>query len=356
MRVTVAKRKDTGAWECRWRENGRRRSRSFDRKGDANTFATAQERRLQLGVDFDAGRESLSDFMETYWRDYAVPNLKPETRAVYMQTWAKHILPRLGGFELREITPAVVEDFRVQLNAAGVGSPTIIKAMALLQGILKRAVVRGRIQSNPVREVDKPRQRRTVKPVPLAPATVEGIRSRLSQRDAALVSLLAYQGLRPHEAVSRRVEDLRPRIFVEESKTGREGRERRVDWLSPAKGDVLDYLMAAGVRSGLVFPARDGGPWDKDEWRYWRRYVYQPAAKAAGVEGDLRPYRLRGSFVSLLLWEGRSVGYVAEQAGHSVATLARHYAGVLEELEGGERVSAEAAIRAARETKTKKAI
>jgi site-specific recombinase XerD len=49
------------------------------------------------------------------------------------------------------------------------------------------------------------------------------------------------------------------------------------------------------------------------------------------VTGDLRVYRLRGSFVSLLLWEGRSLTAVADQAGHSVATLAKHYAGVLED-------------------------
>ena len=43
--------------------------------------------------------------------------------------------------------------------------------------------------------------------------------------------------------------------------------------------------------------------------------------------------RLRGSFVSLLLWEGRSLTFVAEQAGHSVARLVKHYAGVIRELE-----------------------
>jgi hypothetical protein len=78
--------------------------------------------------------------------------------------------------------------------------------------------------------------------------------------------------------------------------------------------------------------------------------VYQPAARAAGVEGDMRVYRLRGSFASLLLWEGRSLTYVAEQAGHSVATLARHYAGVLDALEDQPRVRAAEAIRQARES------
>jgi hypothetical protein len=59
---------------------------------------------------------------------------------------------------------------------------------------------------------------------------------------------------------------------------------------------------------------------------------------------------LRGSFLSLLLWEGRSLTYVAEQAGHSVATLAKHSAGVLRDLEHAPRLSAEDAIRQARET------
>jgi hypothetical protein len=76
--------------------------------------------------------------------------------------------------------------------------------------------------------------------------------------------------------------------------------------------------------------------------------VYQPAAKAAGVTGDVRVYRLRGSFVSLLLWEGRSLTFVADQAGHSVATLAKHYAGVLEELEDKPRTPAAEAIKTAR--------
>jgi len=41
--------------------------------------------------------------------------------------------------------------------------------------------------------------------------------------------------------------------------------------------------------------------------------VYRPAAKAAGVTGDLRVYRIRGSFVSLPLWEGRSLTFVADK-------------------------------------------
>ena len=69
----------------------------------------------------------------------------------------------------------------------------------------------------------------------------------------------------------------------------------------------------------------------------------------AETHTDERPYPLRGSFVSLLLWEGRSLTHVAEQAGHSVATLARHYAGTMRELENKPRIPAAEAIRQARE-------
>jgi hypothetical protein len=108
--------------------------------------------------------------------------------------------------------------------------------------------------------------------------------------------------------------------------------------------------MASGrpPDDALVFPTTDGNAWQLHDRQNWRRRIYQPAAKRAGVTGDLRVYRLRGSFVSLLLWEGHSLTYVAEQAGHSVATLAKHYAGTLDELEDKPRTPAAEAINAAR--------
>ncbi len=100
--------------------------------------------------------------------------------------------------------------------------------------------------------------------------------------------------------------------------------------------------------SALIFPTHDGDDWKLHDWQNWRRRIYQPSAKKAEVTGDLRVYRRRGSFVSLLLWEGRSLTFVADQAGHSVATLAKHSAGVLEELEGKPRTPAADAVRTAR--------
>ena len=99
----------------------------------------------------------------------------------------------------------------------------------------------------------------------------------------------------------------------------------------------------------LVFPGRGGGPWGDDAWRYWRRRVYAPAAKAAGLPSPVRPYDLRHSFVSLLLAEGANVVEIARQAGHSPTMTLSTYAHLFDEAAGAERVSAEDEIRRARQ-------
>ena len=54
------------------------------------------------------------------------------------------------------------------------------------------------IAANPVRKVRRSRPRpRPVRPV--AQANVEALRARLAPRDAIVVSVLAYAGLRPQE-------------------------------------------------------------------------------------------------------------------------------------------------------------
>jgi hypothetical protein len=59
-------------------------------------------------------------------------------------------------------------------------------------------------------------------------------------------------------------------------------------------------------------------------------------------------YDLRHAFVSLLLAKGRSVVYVASQAGHAPSMTLDTYAHVIGELETGERVPAEGVSYAAR--------
>jgi integrase len=232
-------------------------------------------------------RMTLAEFVrEEWWPRYAIPNLKPSTQRRYLEVWGTHLLPALGDYELRAITPMLVEDLRAQFEAQRVGVQTQRKALMMLQGILRRAVVRGLIPANPVSVVDKPRQPPTRRPDPLSPITVERIRAQLTQRDAALVSLLAYAGLRPDEATKAKWGDLYERtIHVHASKTER---ARTIKLLQPLAQDLAEWRMASGrpPNDALIFPTHDGDEWQLHDRQNWRRRIYQRAAKQAGVTGD----------------------------------------------------------------------
>jgi hypothetical protein len=207
--MSVRRRPDRGNRpEVRWKEGGRHRSRLFEKVRDAEAFEREIKRNKQLGTLASSvlqSRMTLTEFVRNeWWPKYVIPNLDESTREVYAQIWAKHLLPRVGGYELRELTPALVEDLRAQMHAAKVGEPTQIKALGILQGICKRAVVRGLIPSNPVLPVDKPKQTTRSQLEPLSPLVVETIRAQLEPADAMLVSILAYAGPRPEEAQRRR--------------------------------------------------------------------------------------------------------------------------------------------------------
>jgi len=351
-------RKNNGKWVDRWREGGRHRQRTFDRRGDRDAFRRERIRRQQLGglvrLEHDV---TLADFMEDYWRAHAISNLEPATRATYRQQWGKHILPRLGDYELLAVTAQVILRELVEpMRRAGAGDPTLLQVLAVLQAILAHAVTTDRLADNPVRRVAKPRQPggREVPPVP--PVTVEQLRARLRPADALMVSVLAYAGLRPQELLALYWDDVHERAILVRRKNvdgelypyTKTRQNRRVKLLAPLAGDLTEWKLATGRRDGLVMPRADGQPWRDHDYRNWRRRVYQPTATALGLASGV-PYDLRGSFVSLLAWEGQTMLEVARQAGHSVAICERHYAGIFEDYDPAVRTSAEAAIRAARE-------
>jgi integrase len=362
--VERVERKDGSVvWRVRWRQAGRNRSKVLGRKRDAEAFDAELVRRKRTGelAALDAGKESLAEFGEEWWRLYAQPNLARSTLRGYASMWDAHVLPRLGSVPLRELTPDVINRFRLELEADGVGPTSVRKSLTLLQGVLRRAWEWGRIASNPAVPVRKPAVPRKRAVVPLAPERVELLRAWMLERrlvrDATLVSVLAYAGLRPGEALALTWAHVRERTLLVEGAVSlgeiegtKTGRRRTLPLLGPLAQHLGEWRLAAG-RPGddeLVFPGHDGGPWTLSAYRNWRRRVFRPAASAVGLSGS-RPYDLRHSFVSLLIAEGRSVVVVARQAGHSPTMALDTYAHVFEEFDPAERVNAADRIRKARE-------
>ncbi len=168
---------------------------------------------------------------------------------------------------------------------------------------------------------------RAVRPVP--PATVEEIRRKLiggnRVRTPTLVSMLAYAGLRPGEALALRWGDVGERtILVERAaalgdvKETKQDRRVRFDCWRRWPGDLREWRIKLGRPDddALVFPTSDGRVWPEEHWRNWRQRVFAPAAKCrwARPVSPVRP----SAFVRIAPLRRRTNGDRGRAAGRTL--------------------------------------
>jgi integrase len=367
-------------WRVRWYDvTGKQRSRTFHQYPVAKAFELEVESRQQRGqvAAVDAGRITLDEYVSETWIPTYAATKALNTQLDYEARY-KHVAP-LGGYGLRDLTPEVVRRWLAELEARRVTPHMRHKALGLLGNILQRAVEGEHIPTNPARLVTPPKLPRTKEVVPFSPSQIEAIRtaalapaptevpasepgkrSRRSysalppgtaytrHRDATLISVMAYAGLRPHEAWILTWSDLRERtLLVYSPKTDR---TRTVRLLAPLADDLRRFKMASGRPDddALIFPGPGGRGWSRTTYANWRRRTFDRLLRDANLS-HASPYALRHSFASLLIYEGRSVVYVAKQLGHAPLLTLNTYGHVIDDLEDdGPRLSAVDAILLAR--------
>ena len=190
-------------WRVRWRQHGRNRARTFSTRRDARDFDAEVRRQRRAGSlpTLDAGTETLGEYVTGTWAASHAATLAAKTRLHYASLYDYHLRPYLGSIALRETTPEVIGRWQADRLASGSGPIAIRHAMDLLGSILEHAFVGGHISANPARRVKKARSPRREEVQPLSPGTIEAMREALDARDATLISVLAYAGLRPGEAL-----------------------------------------------------------------------------------------------------------------------------------------------------------
>ena len=126
-------------------------------------------------------------------------------------------------------------------------------SVALLGAILQRAFENGQIQSNPARAVRKASLPRRQEVRPLAPATIERMRTTSSPCDATLISVLAYAGLRPGEALALQWQDVREQtilveraISIGQEKDTKTAAHRTVRLLQALATDLRERRLRSG--------------------------------------------------------------------------------------------------------------
>jgi integrase len=370
--------KDGRRWRVRWRDgSGKQMSRSFLSHRDAQAFdLDVRARKLRGEGAPHLGRKTLGSVYDD-WLRLDAPILAPATLLSYQSSWRAHIEPELGERFLSELVtePQLFDEFIATMRDGEVGAAAQRKAFIVLSALLSAAVSRNQIAANPLWRRKKrlpPLSRRHSRP--LAPITIERLRHEIRKRqvkrgssratgDALLVSLMAYAGLRPGEALALNFGDLTTVVRVDKSASFGEERDsktakRTCPLIAPLVADIVEWRSVQGdpADTARVFGDRDGELWSLSAWNNWRSRVWKPAlATVAGDDPELaallaaRPYDLRGSCVSLRLRAGEPPLEIARTTGHSPAVMFNHYAGVIEELRGQTVLSAEEQVLRARQ-------
>lgn len=314
---------------------GRFRSRTFDRKIDAQRWLTSQTAARDRGDWVDPARAAES------FRSVAAAWLQSR-RNVAESTLARDesylrnlILPHLGGLELREVTVEVLDDWvQVLDEVEGKAPATTRKAFQIVGAILDRAVKLRKLPANPARvgEAIALPAVMTAEMRFMDPGEVEQLADAVPTRFRTLILTAAYTGLRWGELAGLRAKRLdlhERRLTVVESLAEVKGHHtfkppktpasRRTVALPRFLADELGEHLSAwpAVGDGLVFTDPEGGPIRRTNFR---RRVWLPAV-AATVGEPCRFHDLRHTHASWLIAQGEHPKTIQSRLGHASISI-----------------------------------
>jgi integrase len=280
------------------------------------TSARNHQREMLVTKPPPLGRETLR---EAYDQRKADAQYADATLAVHESAW-KHI-EKLADVPVGKITPTQVT---AALEAVP-GSEMRNKVRYLLT-TLGAPVSTERKPNTRARKMQRaPKPLRTITADELVRLVAE-----MPERYRALVEVMAYQGLRPGEAVSLRVGDLDPMrrtLKVERSISGftKTGIARTLTLPSSVAGLLVAHIARFSPNLGemaQMFTTESGGAIaSKFAYDAWSRRHFAPAVERAGITTKISPNDLRHYAVKFAIGQGADVFAVQRMLGHAKPSI-----------------------------------
>lgn len=300
---------------------------TFDRLTDAKQWAQETAAAIRAGryIDRREAREhTLGDLIDAY-----IQKILPHKPKVSVQQgrqlgfWKK----KLGGYALNHITPALIAEERDGLLVGRQGA-TVNRYLAALSHAFTIAVKEwGWLDTNPVRNVRRPREPRgrvRMLSADEQARLLEACRASGNPQLQTIVVLAIYTGMRQGEILGLRWEavDLqRRRLVIHESKNG----ERRgLALAGPALEVMIEHGRLRRLDTDLVFPSPKTPTRPVDIRSAWDGAVRHAELK------DFRFHDLRHTAASYLAMSGASLAEIAEILGHKTLAMVKRYSHITE--------------------------
>lgn len=376
-------------WDVRWREGARGRggtgrAKRHRREALAKEHyrkVDALEQRRGSGLAGGDGAWTVERFFFEKFLPLRTPTVTAGTVGTWKRRWqpakerpsAWHVC-RWASWSLEDINAEAILEWHAQMKRKGATDATMYRCHDLLVAIMSFAVKLNYIPYNTAKGFQpkyKPKRTAGV----WLPDTIERIRqvfidrSQRSprqawdrQRDAVLIAVLAYCGLRPGEALALTWGQVLERsLWVTHTIPGldddptdftdgrtKTGGDRGVPMPPFIIAMLNEWRIACRDRrpSAPVFPTAVDcpEPWTYNKWTNWRRARWIPALREAGVEYR-KPYHLRHSCVTMWIYSGCNILEAAGRAGHTPETCMKTYAHRLADFDSSKPLDIERAYR-----------
>lgn len=287
-------------WLVDYRDGaGKRRTKQFARKKDADAFRDRAAHEVREGIHV-ADRETVTVAKAgDMWLEAGkAQGLERTTLDVRRQHFERHMKPFIGAMKLNKLTVPAIYGFQDRLRAEGRSPDMIRRVTVSLGGILKNAVARGKAAQNAVASMprDSGVQKRHKKELEVGVdiPTPDEIRRLIAvlpgNRYRPLLLTAIFTGLRASELRGLRWADVdfaenqihvRQRVdCYNEAGPPKSHAGRRKVPLFPMVANTLKQLKLATGGNGFVFPTGKGRP--EYTGNIVRRGL-QPAMIAAGI-------------------------------------------------------------------------
>jgi integrase len=335
-----------------------KRERGFATKREAQAALTKHLADVADGTYIEPSAMTLAEYVDAEWLPIAAMRLRPSTLHSYSRNLRIHVLPKLGGVRLQELTGGQLTRLYLGLLADGLADNskrrdgltglsvrTVCYIHTIVHSVLKSAVNDDLLASNAADKAEPPRQSSVADgTTPMRTWTATQLKTFLAgerhTREYPLWVLLATTGMRRGEALGLGWEHLdldagtvrivRTLVDVVDARddepvwsSPKTEAGRRTIKLDPPTVGVLRthktaqakerLLVGPGYRDlGLVFNQPDGRAYHPE--RVSR--TFQARAKRAGLP-QIRLHDLRHSWATLALAAGIPAKIVQDRLGHA---------------------------------------
>lgn len=227
-----------------------------------------------------------------------------------------------GALGVEAVTAPLVREWIASLRAVGLAHSSIARHLYALRSFWSFLLDTETVATDPLKRISIPKQKQSI-PTTLSPdelralldAALEHPNPVVGFRDHAIISTLAFTGMRRGELLALDLEHVSLDGGLVHVKHGKGGRSRMVPLTEEAVAAIRDWLdVRPAARTGSLFVTVRGNKIYPSRLQViWRRVLAQSGLVRPGVS----LHTLRHSFATLLLQNGANLFAIQKLLGHS---------------------------------------